>query len=49
MPRSGFIQIGSLIYNDSVFATHLGDEALDPDLAGPWLGREFVDAQADRH
>src|SRR5579885_1293060 len=43
----GALQIRLAIDNDRVLSAHLGDDALDPDLALLGLRRELIDAQAD--
>ena len=44
---TALIEIAFAIHDDRVLAAHLGDHALDPDLALLRLGGQFVDAQAD--
>jgi hypothetical protein len=41
------VDVGVGVDDDGVFAAHLKNRALDPDLAGSLRGRDFVDVQAN--
>jgi len=47
--RGGCVQVCRLVYHDGVFAPHLQQGPLQPNLAGLHLGGALVDADADLH
>ena len=45
--RRGFVEVGIIRNNDCIFATHLRDDTLDPDLSIIDLRGTFVDPQSN--